>query len=450
MGAMDQISPHIYIGSIWALSSVRDLAAANITHIVSVVRGTVEDMTSKGDPKNNVAAGFFHQLQIEIDDDDEEDIMRFFPQINAFIEKAVTKNQNCLIHCVAGISRSVTVATAYFLWKKSVEQPGIFANALYDENSQNDDAGEKAAIQYVEAMIQEIKSKRSIANPNPSFCEQLTIYLRCGCPASAQEFVSKKLYRQWVLRKQAEGIPLSGHPPKTLQYLSENGGILRLKSNESSAEKEFAALNNDNQDPSLNESDQEPRHITADEILKKRMQERKLAAENRTERPSLAELSSRILTQQTDNGTQPSDNATNPSQPLKKASLTQLRCKKCRSGLASSQGFMIHSPPSQSSTSTKSLPFQPVSNAVPRSGLFLASSISPQCMHYYMEPASWMRAELDKGEHEGRFVCPNPKCKAKVGTYSWHGDTCSCGKWVTPAIGLSRAKVDEVPIRQAL
>lgn len=67
-----------------------------------------------------------------------------------------------------------------------------------------------------------------------------------------------------------------------------------------------------------------------------------------------------------------------------------------------------------------------------------------------MEPAIWMRKELDQGHDEGKFLCPNPKCNAKVGTYSWHGDKCSCGKWITPAIGLLRARVDEVPIRQPL
>lgn len=65
-----------------------------------------------------------------------------------------------------------------------------------------------------------------------------------------------------------------------------------------------------------------------------------------------------------------------------------------------------------------------------------------------MEPALWMKTELEKGQLDGKFNCP--KCQAKVGSYSWQGSKCSCGKWVTPAIELQRARVDEVTVRQSL
>jgi dual specificity phosphatase 12 len=39
---------------------------------------------------------------------------------------------------------------------------------------------------------------------------------------------------------------------------------------------------------------------------------------------------------------------------------------------------------------------------------------------------------LEQGETSGKIICPNEKCKAKVGNYDWAGVSCSCGEWVTP------------------
>ena len=77
-----------------------------------------------------------------------------------------------------------------------------------------------------------------------------------------------------------------------------------------------------------------------------------------------------------------------------------------------------------------------------RNGIGANASIAPQCMQYYVEPIEWMRDELEKGALDGKLNCP--KCKAKLGSYKWQGSKCSCGKWCTPAIELTRSKVDEM------
>ena len=66
-----------------------------------------------------------------------------------FINNAIVANENILIHCMAGVSRSVSM-TVYFLMKK------YFLT--------------------FESAMQVIKSKRSIANPNNSFKLQLVQY----------------------------------------------------------------------------------------------------------------------------------------------------------------------------------------------------------------------------------------------------------------------------------
>lgn len=66
-----------------------------------------------------------------------------------FIDNAVTSNQNVLIHCIAGVSRSVSIVV-YYLMKKY-------------------------HISYRDA-IKIIKKKRPISNPNISFIKQLEAY----------------------------------------------------------------------------------------------------------------------------------------------------------------------------------------------------------------------------------------------------------------------------------
>lgn len=98
-----------------------------------------------------------------------------------------------------------------------------------------------------------------------------------------------------------------------------------------------------------------------------------------------------------------------------------LRCKKCRRSLATSPYILKHTPSGQSA--------------------------SAQCPHFYVEPLSWMRGELEKGELGGRLLCPGARCGANVGKYEWRGFKCTCGDWVVPSFTLQRGRVDEDVVR---
>ncbi|CCG82627.1 Tyrosine-protein phosphatase yvh1 [Taphrina deformans PYCC 5710] len=107
---------------------------------------------------------------------------------------------------------------------------------------------------------------------------------------------------------------------------------------------------------------------------------------------------------------------------------TQIRCKKCRYVLASEKHIIAHEP--------KVTTEQPESQ---QSSLLPAS-----CAHFFLEPIRWMKSELDKGQVDGRFTCPSARCGAKIGSYAWQGTTCSCRRWVLPALCIQRSKVDEM------
>ncbi|KAF2857275.1 dual specificity protein phosphatase 12 [Piedraia hortae CBS 480.64] len=93
----------------------------------------------------------------------------------------------------------------------------------------------------------------------------------------------------------------------------------------------------------------------------------------------------------------------------------ELRCRKCRRTLATSQYLADH------------------------------KSTGRPCTHYFMDPLSWMRPALEQGHLDGRLECP--KCGTNVGKYAWQGMQCSCGNWAVPCISLAKSKIDEVKSR---
>ncbi|KAK5171270.1 tyrosine protein phosphatase yvh1 [Saxophila tyrrhenica] len=104
----------------------------------------------------------------------------------------------------------------------------------------------------------------------------------------------------------------------------------------------------------------------------------------------------------------------------------ELRCRKCRRTLATSLYVVaLHK------NTKDQQPSRPGS----------------ECSHYFLDPLSWMRPELEAGKMDGRLECP--KCKTNVGKYAWQGMQCSCGDWVVPGISLAKGKIDEVKSRPA-
>ena len=43
-----------------------------------------------------------------------------------------------------------------------------------------------------------------------------------------------------------------------------------------------------------------------------------------------------------------------------------------------------------------------------------------------------MEPFLENGSMAGKILCPNEKCKAKIGNYDWAGVQCGCKDWVVP------------------
>ena len=86
-------------------------------------------------------------------DNADANLMEQLPEAFAFIEETKQKNGKILVHCFAGISRSVSIVMAYLIWKE---------HEKYNELSD---------------VYYEVVTIRRKANPNLSFCGQLYVFL---------------------------------------------------------------------------------------------------------------------------------------------------------------------------------------------------------------------------------------------------------------------------------
>jgi hypothetical protein len=103
-----RILKNLFLGSYEHAASLEDgLKLLGITHVLSI--GNLDQMPSKFPHK-------FQYLQIELDDAKSARIENHFEKALKFIKKALeTENNNVLVHCWAGVSRSATIIMAYLI-----------------------------------------------------------------------------------------------------------------------------------------------------------------------------------------------------------------------------------------------------------------------------------------------------------------------------------------------
>ena len=134
---ISQITKHIYVGNLSTAYNHNILKENNIEYIVTAIWNM---------PRINE---FIYTMQINIIDLPQTNIAQYFEKSNTFLDNVIETQQNVLLHCVCGISRSITLVIAYFIYKFRISP--------------------KIALEY-------IQTKRVIANPNKGFMNQLESY----------------------------------------------------------------------------------------------------------------------------------------------------------------------------------------------------------------------------------------------------------------------------------
>ncbi|XP_046731355.1 dual specificity protein phosphatase 7 isoform X2 [Silurus meridionalis] len=137
-----QILPYLYLGCAKDSTNLDILGKYNIKYILNVTPNLPNVFEHNGD---------FKYKQIPISDHWSQNLSQFFPEAISFIEEARSKKCGILVHCLAGISRSVTVTVAYLMQKLNMS-----LNDAYDF----------------------VKRKKSNISPNFNFMGQLLDFER--------------------------------------------------------------------------------------------------------------------------------------------------------------------------------------------------------------------------------------------------------------------------------
>lgn len=97
-------------------------------------------------------------FQINADDAEHVNLKKWFPKTNQIIEHYVSNGEKIVVHCTAGISRSVTIVLAYFIYL-------THCRGKFRPNKP-----------IMHALYEWLITKRKCAVPNPGFYSQLQIY----------------------------------------------------------------------------------------------------------------------------------------------------------------------------------------------------------------------------------------------------------------------------------
>ncbi|CAB3410032.1 unnamed protein product [Caenorhabditis bovis] len=106
-----EVSPYLYLGNGETARNREILDKYAITYVINVTSNLPN--VFENDPN-------MHYLRISVDDNSSHNLTKFFQDAFAFIKTAQDNQKGCLVHCLAGISRSVTICLAYLMHNRRV------------------------------------------------------------------------------------------------------------------------------------------------------------------------------------------------------------------------------------------------------------------------------------------------------------------------------------------
>jgi len=168
MSQMGEVLPGLFVGSIHDANDRRNLRRYGISHIISIM-----------DPPKRLQMNKCY-LCILAYDYPGENLSQYFSACNNFIHDARLNRKSVLVHCLEGVSRSVTLAVAYIM---------TVTNLNWQE------------------ALKVVRAERCIARPNKGFLKQLeefqTIRLNVERYRLKYQFPSKdyeQADREWCER----------------------------------------------------------------------------------------------------------------------------------------------------------------------------------------------------------------------------------------------------------
>ncbi|KAJ9579825.1 hypothetical protein L9F63_004531, partial [Diploptera punctata] len=112
-----KILPHLFLGNAATSEDSEALSRHSIEYILNVTADLPNVFEDSGSIK---------YMKIPIADHWKENLASFFPKAIEFIDEARSNEKGVLVHCLAGVSRSVTVTVAYLMYKLSLNLNDAF------------------------------------------------------------------------------------------------------------------------------------------------------------------------------------------------------------------------------------------------------------------------------------------------------------------------------------
>ncbi|OAL57347.1 phosphatases II [Pyrenochaeta sp. DS3sAY3a] len=165
MGWVDQVprAGRLYIGGLYALYQTDLIAAAGITHVLSVI---------DYDPLLQERFQHLKHFHIRADDHPNANLLQYFAEgvkyVDGALNEAGKRGGGVFVHCAMGKSRSATLVVAYLMWKYGVDS---------------------------ETALEQLCEGRPVCDPNPGFKEQLQVWGEM-CNAGSEE-EKRRIYEEW-------------------------------------------------------------------------------------------------------------------------------------------------------------------------------------------------------------------------------------------------------------
>ncbi|KAG8427476.1 hypothetical protein J3459_006654 [Metarhizium acridum] len=187
--SITQVRPHLFIGNLYSSSRPQVLRENNITAIISLFHGRYGKW---GAPSIRSIVPEANHLYIPCLDSTTMDLLAFMSNACDFIDK---QDGNVLVHCLAGVSRSASIAIAYLMRKHHLGLDQVLA---------------------------EVKEKRKV-KPNSNFINQLRVWEAVGYQVwqDSDGKIPKEAYQSFLDQRlsllKAKG--LTGDEPIEIQSL---------------------------------------------------------------------------------------------------------------------------------------------------------------------------------------------------------------------------------------
>ncbi|KAF7318817.1 hypothetical protein HMN09_00217000 [Mycena chlorophos] len=173
---MDEIIPGLWVGDLPSATDTASLKANKIFSILSAMRGRVTIHET------------FIRHQISLDDTEETDVLVHFIPAITFIQAELDKGRGVLVHCQAGMSRSVTIVAAYLMYTQNID---------------------------TEAALDLIRKARPNIDPNPGFLLQLEIFHKAAFKISRRDKTTRMFYMERAVEEVMNG---DGSLPETTMF----------------------------------------------------------------------------------------------------------------------------------------------------------------------------------------------------------------------------------------